>query len=89
MERELRIESDEAYDLAHELAQRLDVTPSKAVEMALRTYRLVVPAPAAPVEDDDAFAARILAMGADVRAKLGPLATSNHDEFYDENGFPR
>lgn len=88
MERELTIESDEAYDLAHDLAHRLDVTPAQAVKLALREYRsTLAPIPAA--EDKAEFIARVLALAAKARAQLGDRATSDHDDLYDDDGLPR
>ena len=92
MERELKIESDEAYDLAHALAQRLDVTPTQAVKFALREYEASLGPPPKTLESEEeraAFVERVRALGAKVRAELGERATSNHDDLYDENGLPR
>lgn len=89
MERELRIESDEAYDLAHDLAQRLDVTPRKAVEFALREYKNgLKPAPSA--QDKAASIEEVLALGARARAKLAGRSVPDPNELlYDERGLPR
>lgn len=91
MEREMIIESEEAYDLAHDLAKRLEVTPSQAVEIALRQYKAAL-SPLSVHESEEeraAFIARATALGAKVRAELGERATSDHDDLYDRDGLPR
>ena len=99
MGRELIIRSDEACAIADDLARRLDVSATEIVEAALRKYRAsmgrtpavddAIPAGFDSEEERAAFMKEVLALGARARAELGERATSNHDEFYDEDGLPR
>jgi hypothetical protein len=90
MARQLNIRSDEAYELAHRLAERRGETVTAVVTDALRKAegqgaddREVDPRQAAQT-------LRILMEFSERSAKAArPGATSDHSDFYDERGLPK
>jgi antitoxin VapB len=88
MPRQLNIRSDTAYDLAHDLARRLDKSATEVIEAALRDFRDRVLPPREPTIRAE-FVEEILALGAKARAELRPGTTSDHADLYDERGAPR
>ena len=88
MRRQLNIRSDEAYEIAHDLARRLGRSATEVVEAALREYRGRL----RPVEltaGQGEFIERVLTLGQKARRELTPGTTSDHSDFYDEDGLPR
>ena len=87
MPKQLNIRSDEAYEIAHDLARRLNRTVTEVLETALRDYQqrqgadTLTPEQAAFLTDIEALSTR-----AAVAARPG--ATSDHCDFYDEKGLP-
>ncbi len=78
----LKIESDEAVAMATRLAELTGQTVDQAVQRALREQ--VALAEARREKSD-----RIMAIAAEIRAHLRPpLPSSDHQELYDEDGFP-
>lgn len=88
MARQLNIRSNAAYDLAHDLARRLDKTATEVIEAALRDFRDRVVPQRDPASEEE-FVEKILACGAQARAELLPGTTSDHSNLYDERGAPR
>lgn len=82
-EPQLSIRSAKARDLAHALARRTGQPINRLVELALERYER-------DLRDDkirypmDA----VWDLAAEDRPNIAPGSTSNHDEFYDENGLP-
>jgi len=89
MSRQLNIRSDEAYQIAHEIAARLDVSTTEAVIRALRDYGTRMPPSKegmTPTQRAEYEALMALARKA-AKAKK-PGATSDHSDMYDEYGLP-
>jgi hypothetical protein len=89
MSRQLSVRSEEAYRLAHAIAEETDKPVVQVVVDALREYGANLPrregmTPAQRAERD---ALRALAREAS-KHKL-PDATSDHSDMYDENGLPK
>lgn len=89
MAKQLSIRSDEAYEIAHRLAQRRETTVVDVVTKALREQD---PTHAArevtPEEAAETF--RILNELSERAAKAAkPGATSDHSDLYDEHGLPK
>lgn len=94
MGKELRIHSDEAYDVAHRLAEARGESVDAVVEQALRD--LAARGATAAGADEDVFSEEAIARR---RAKLNaviawinrdhpPGGSYDHSEMYDENGLP-
>jgi len=87
MPKQLNIRSDEAYEIAHDLARRLNRTVTEVLETALRDYQRRHAADALTAEQA-AFLVDIQALSARAAAATRPGATSDHRDFYDEKGLP-
>ena len=87
MPKQLNIRSDEAYEIAHELARRLNRTVTEILETALREYRRVQTADTLTPEEA-AFLADIQDLSSRAAAAARPGATSDHRDFYDDKGLP-
>jgi len=87
--KQLSVRSEEAYRLAHVLAEELGKPVVKVVEDALRDYGSRSPRRdgMTPAQRADYEALRALAREA-ARHKL-PGATSDHSDMYDEFGLPK
>lgn len=88
MARQLNIRSDEAYDIAHRLAQQRGKTVTEVVTDALRQEdgKRTVEVPA----DQAAETIRILRELSERSAKAAkPGTTSDHAYLYDERGLPK
>ena len=86
MDRELRIDSDEASALAAELAEvtgeNLDSAVTTAIRERLERER--------QARDREARLRRVLALAAEIREHMEhPLPSSDHSWLYDEDGLPR
>jgi hypothetical protein len=90
MGRQLNVRSDEAYRIAHDIADRLKVSATEVVVKALRDYGARV-APSiegmTPTQHSDYKALMRLAR-LTAKAKK-PGATSDHGDLYDDFGLPR
>jgi len=90
MGRQLNIRSDEAYRIAHDIADRLNVSATEVVVKALRDYGARV-APAVegmtPTQRSEYEALMRLARKTARSKKAG--VTSEHGDLYDEFGLPK
>jgi antitoxin VapB len=89
-QRQLNIRSDEAFERASSLAKRLGRTTTDVVVEALRRYERET-----DVTNERGLTAEqqrrfddLMALSEETAKRRLPGATSNHDEFYDENGLP-
>jgi antitoxin VapB len=83
---QLNIKSEDAYRLASRLAELTGKSVTAAVTDALRTQV----EQAEKARDKQAKIERIMALAADLCAHMTPpFSSSDTDEFYDENGFPK
>jgi hypothetical protein len=89
MAKQLSIRSDEAYRLAHVIAEEIGKPLVQIVEEALRDYGSKLPKRdgMTPVQRADFEALRALSREA-AKHKL-PGATSDHSDMYDEFGLPK
>lgn len=82
-EPQLSIRSAKARDLAHALARRTGQPINRLVELALERYDQELR------HDNTRYAMdAVWDLAAEDRRNISPATTSNHDEFYDENGLP-
>lgn len=82
-EPQLSIRSSKARDLAHALSRRTGQPINRLVEIALERYEREL--------SDDRVSYPMDAvweLAAEDRLNIPAGTTSNHDEFYDENGLP-
>jgi len=82
---QLNIKSEDAYNLASQLAELTGESLTSVVTRALRSEL----ERERRERDIDAKVARMLAAGREIRAHLREPITSDHSSLYDENGFPR
>jgi hypothetical protein len=90
MARQLNIRSDEGYDIAHRLAQRLGKTTTDVVVSALREYqaqRRIASASVTAAEAEANYRALMKAVSA-AHAKA-PAKILTSEEMYDESGLPK
>lgn len=90
MARQLNIRSDEAYDTARSLAQKLNTTTTDVVLRGLRRLAGDMATATGPLterqqRDYDALRAIV----AEVARHKRPGATSDHGDMYDEFGLPK
>jgi hypothetical protein len=90
-QRQLNIRSDEAYARASSLARRLGRTTTDVVVEALRRYESEVEprnerglTPAQQARFD-----RMMALSEEAGRHKLPGTTSDHRDFYDDNGLPK
>ncbi|MFL4969922.1 MAG: type II toxin-antitoxin system VapB family antitoxin [Xanthobacteraceae bacterium] len=88
MARQLNIRSDEAYELASELARKTGRTRADVVLAALLTYRQAKTGRKL-TRKQRAFVDELMALARRSAAAAGPKATSDHSHLYDERGLPR
>ena len=90
MPRQLNIRSDEAYEAAHRLADHLGQTTTRIVEDALRAYAAgrIMPSRKVTRDDAEAFVAELGALIETANRNRPAGLTSDHSDFYDENGLP-
>ncbi|KMO12658.1 type II toxin-antitoxin system VapB family antitoxin [Methylobacterium platani] len=88
MAKRLIIEDDEIVGIAERMARRLGTTPNDVVTRLLREAepRAAAKISLTPAQQADYEALRALVK--DVARFRQPGATSDHSEFYDENGLP-
>lgn len=82
-EPQLSVRSTKARDLAHALARRTGQPINKLVEIALERYDRELRDGKTRYPMD-----AVWDLAAEDRRHIAPGTTSNHDEFYDENGLP-
>ncbi|MGV8841545.1 MAG: type II toxin-antitoxin system VapB family antitoxin [Bauldia sp.] len=89
MARQLNIRSDEAYQLAHEIARREHRSVTDVVVLALQKEAAKLPPVdgLSPRQRADYDHLRAAARRAAATKKLG--ATSDHSDIYDERGLPK
>jgi len=88
MARQLNVRSDDAYRIAHEIAEQLEVTTTEAVERALRDYGARLPAKKGMTPTQRAEYEALMALAAKSAKAAKPGATSDHSDMYDEYGLP-
>jgi hypothetical protein len=89
MSRQLNIRSDEAYQIARRIAERLNVTTTEAVVRALRDYGRRVPASREGMTPtQQAYFEDLMALARKAARRKKPGATSDHSDMYDEYGLP-
>lgn len=88
MAKQLIIEGNETIAIAERLARRQGSTPNEVVTRLLREAeaRMNAKAPLTPAQQADYDALRALVN--DVARYRQPGSTSDHSDFYDENGLP-
>ena len=89
MPRQLNIRSDEAYEIAHRAAKQRGKTVTQVVTEALRDRH--GPAHSAPEvsPEEAAETYRILTeLSREGARRKKPGASSDHSDFYDDDGFP-
>lgn len=90
MGRQLNIRSDEAYEIAHRLAQRRGESVTEVVTNALRRAEEQPPANSEVSPQDAAETYRILSeLSREGARRKKPGATSDHRDLYDEFGLPK
>ena len=95
MSAQLKIDGDETYALAAELAglrgESIEAVVNRALREALERDRKACADRAAQEQEAEAFIADIRAITADIRSHLKhPLPSSDHGYLYDdETGLPR
>jgi hypothetical protein len=89
--KQLNVRSDEAYAIAHELADKRGKSTTEIVVTALRNLkgaRTIPSTKVTPEEADENF--RRIMEGVREANRLHPSGlSSNHDYLYDENGLPK
>ena len=88
MARQLNIRSDEAYEIANEIAQRTGRTRADVVLAALLSYRETKTGKKL-TKTQRAFVDELLALAHRSAAVARPGTTSNHSHLYDERGLPK
>jgi antitoxin VapB len=89
MQRQLNIRSDEAYGIAHDIAQEQGKAVTEVVVEALREHSLKKgQAKIAALSEERFRYERILALANEASKHKKSILTSDHSEFYDENGLP-
>jgi hypothetical protein len=82
-EPQLSIRSSKARDLAHALSRRTGQPINRLVEIALERYEQDLSDHKVSYPMD-----AVWELAAEDRRNIPAGTTSNHDEFYDENGLP-
>ena len=90
MSRQLNIRSDEAWETARLLAERLGKTTTQVVVDALRAYRDASCIPSTKVTPEEARANRatLMQMIKEANRNRPPGLTSDHSDLYDDDGLP-
>lgn len=89
MRKQLNIRSDEAYEMASEIARELGTTTTRAVTEALREYReRHLPRPEVPPEQAEETYRILMELAREFSRHKLPGATSDHSDMYDEHGLP-
>jgi antitoxin VapB len=90
MQRQLNIRSDEAYGIAHCLAQRKGKAVTEIVVTALKEYfdKEKITGTETFSEQNLRYE-RIMSLAREVSQHKKSALTSDHSDLYDENGLPR
>ena len=88
MTKQLNIRSDEAYSLAHDIADRLGKPVSEAVLTVLRDYGSRMPKIKGMTPQQRATYEALRALSRETARLKKPGATSDHADMYDEFGLP-
>jgi len=88
MARQLNIRSDEAYQIANEIAERTGRTRADVVLAALLNYREAKTGKKL-TKAQRAFVDELLALAHRSAAIAKPGTTSDHSHLYDEHGLPK
>lgn len=89
MARQLNIRSDEACEIASSLAERLGTTTTSVVVDALRAYEARLAPPAKLGRDAKRRFETLMALARRTSKHKRPGASSDHSDFYGEDGLPR
>jgi hypothetical protein len=88
MIKQLNIRSDEAYSLAHKIADNLGKPVGEAVLIALRDYGSRLPKVEDMTPTQRAEYEALMALAKEAAKHKRPGATSDHSDMYDEKGLP-
>ena len=88
MTRQLNIRSDEAYRLAHDIADHLGKPVGEAVLTVLRDYGSRLPRVGDMTPAQRAEYEALMALAKKAAKHKKPGATSDHGDMYDEKGLP-
>ena len=88
MAKQLNIRSDEAYRLAHAIAEDLDQPLAEVIVQALREYGAKLPKRDEMTPVQRADFERFRALAREAAKHKQPGATSDHSDMYDEFGLP-
>ena len=88
MARQLNIRSDEAYQIANDIAQRTGRTRADVVLAALLSYRETKTGKKL-TKTQRAFVDELLALAHRSAAVARPGTASDHSHLYDERGMPK
>jgi hypothetical protein len=87
--KQLSIRSDEAYHLAHAIADELGKPLVQVVEDALREYGSKLPERDGMTPAQRATFEALQALSREAAKRKLPGATSDHSDMYDEFGLPK
>jgi hypothetical protein len=89
MAKQLNIRNDEAHSLACEIAREMGRSTTAIVTEALREYRdRHLPQLEVPPEQAEENFRILMELAREAARHKRPGATSDHSDFYDENGLP-
>ncbi len=90
MGRQLNIRSDQAFAAAHHIADELGISTTKAVEIALQSMLKSVSGKSRISELKAKQNFELIMAAARISAQAAkPGNSSDHSDFYDENGLPK
>jgi antitoxin VapB len=88
MPKQLNVRSDEAYRLAHRIAEDTGRPLAEVVVTALRKHGESLPKREGLTPAQRAEAEALMALARRTAKHKKPGATSDHSDMYDENGLP-
>ncbi len=88
MTKQLSVRSEEAYRLAHAIADQTGRTLGDVLTLALRSYASTLPAVDGMTPRQRAAYEYFRALGRRSALRKKPGATSDHGDMYDEYGLP-
>lgn len=89
MTKQLSIRSDEAYSLAHMIAEETGQPIVQVILTALRDYGSKLPERNGMTPTQRATAEALKALAREASKRKLPGATSDHSDMYDEFGLPK
>jgi hypothetical protein len=89
MIKQLSIRSDEAYSLAHMIAEETGQPVVQVILTALRDYGSKLPERDGMTPTQRAAAEALRALSREASKRKRPGATSDHSDMYDEFGLPK